>query len=244
MRRQHFPWIYIVMMIVLAMYGTFSLIYSITHDRNVPVLTIIFLSTSGLMAVTLIVLAIVSVVRNKKVVVDQPGTTIVEEEPNEESEPEEKQEEEKPVQQVKKPAPRYDQGYRPNTRSDDLRTVTYNRGGSFYVNRVGSGLVLRINGNRIYDMRTNTYYVIEGNQVKEEGSGPVYEINGTRIRYAFGSYLYELSGSNINKVFGGYFASVSGNYLTRYDAGEKYDLGGQLSKDQLLTVVVLLFGTY
>ena len=243
MRRQHFPWTYLVMAIVLVMYGSFSLIYSLTHNKSVPILTIIFLSAGGLMFLILIVLIIVSAVRKEKKVVDQPGTTIIEEEPeDEEPEPEPKVEE-KPVER-KTPAPRYDQGYRPNRRSDDLKTVTYNRGGSFYVNRVGSGLVLRINGNRIYDMRTNTYYVIEGNQVKEEGSGPVYEINGTRIRYAFGSYLYELSGSNINKVFGGYFASVSGNYLTRYDAGEKYDLGGQLSKDQLLTVVVLLFGTY
>ena len=244
MRRQHFPWVYTVTMVVLAMYGTFSLIYSITHDKSVPALTILFLTVSGLMLLILIVLLVVDMFK-KPPVVDQPGVTKIEEEPKIEPKQEIKEQpKQEVVEERKEPAPRYDQGYRPNRRSDEFATVTYNRGSSLYISKVGSGLVLRVNGNRIYDMRSNTYYRIEGNQVKEEGSGPVFEIDGNRIRSAFGSYLYELSGSNINRVFGGYFASVSGNYLTRYDAGEKYDLGGQLSKDQLLTVVVLLFGTY
>ena len=248
MRKQHFAWVYLVTAIVLIMYGAFSLIYSLTHNRAVPVLTIVFLSVGGLMFVIVIVLALYGSF-HKEIPVDQPDPyhyekeafqkEEVEEEPKKEVKQSPRVEEQTPP----KRAPRYDGGYRPNRRSDDdYSGVSYNRGGSFYISKVGSGLILRVNGNRIYDMRTNTYYRIEGNQVYEEGSGPVYEINGTRIRYAFGSYLYELSGSNINKVFGGYYASVSGNYLTRYDSAEKYDLGGSLNRMQLLTVAALLFG--
>ena len=111
-----------------------------------------------------------------------------------------------------------------------------------YVKLIGYGPVLRVEGNRILDMRTSTYYRIENNVVNQEGYGIRYEINGNKIRDAFGSYLYEISGSNINKVFGGFYASISGNYLTLFDSSKKYEMTDSLSKKQLLIVAALLFG--
>ena len=113
-----------------------------------------------------------------------------------------------------------------------------------YVKLVGYGPLIRVEGSRIIDMRTNTYYRIENNFVYEDGSGLRYEIRGNQIKDCFGSYLYELSGSNINKVFGGFFASISGNYITLYDLSQKYEMTDSLSKKQLLVVVALLFGRY
>ena len=112
-----------------------------------------------------------------------------------------------------------------------------------YVKKVGYGPVLRVTGNRILDMRSNTYYRVQGSIVSQDGSGQVFEINGNRIRSAFGGYLYEISGSNINKVFGGFYASISGNYIALFDLSEKYETTGSLNQKQLLVVAALLFGT-
>lgn len=113
-----------------------------------------------------------------------------------------------------------------------------------YVKLVGYGPVLRVEGNRIVDMRSNTYYRIEENVVMQDGAGIRYEIRGNQIKDAFGSYLYEISGSNINKVFGGFYASISGNYITVYDLSSKYEMTDSLSKKQILVVAALLFGRY
>ena len=118
------------------------------------------------------------------------------------------------------------------------------RGGSAYVRQVGYGAVLRVEGEEILDMRSNTYYRIEGNVVKRSGAGPAFEISGNRIRAAFGSYLYELSGDNVNRVFGGYYASFSGNFLKTHDLSQQYEISGSLSDVQKLAVVALLFGSY
>ena len=113
-----------------------------------------------------------------------------------------------------------------------------------YVKQVGYGPLLRVEGNRILDMRTSAYYRIEGGLVKQEGYGPVFEIRGNQIKNAFGGYLYELSGSNINKVYGGFYASISGNYITLYDLSIKYEMTDSLSRNQILAVAALLFGNY
>ena len=110
--------------------------------------------------------------------------------------------------------------------------------------QVGYGPVLRIEGTRVIDMRTNTYYRIENNMVMQDGYGPIFEIRGNQIKDAFGSYLYELSGNNINKVFGGFYASISGNYITLYDLSIKYETTDSLSRRQILVVAALLFGKY
>lgn len=110
-----------------------------------------------------------------------------------------------------------------------------------YVKLVGYGPLIRVEGLRIIDMRTNTYYRIENNFVMEDGFGLRYEIRGNQIKDCFGSYLYEISGSNINKVIGGFLASISGNYITLYDLSQKYEITDSLSKKQLLVVVALLF---
>ena len=116
--------------------------------------------------------------------------------------------------------------------------------GSAYISKVGEGLILRVEGNRIRDMRNNTYYRIQGNIVHQEGSGPVFEISGNRIRLAFGNYLYELSGGNLNKVYGGYFASVDGGRITKHDLSEIYEISGSLDSTQKLVVAALIFGAY
>ena len=137
-------------------------------------------------------------------------------------------EKEKFVQRIQKPSPSFS--------SSSVSTV--------YVKQVGYGPLLRVEGNRILDMRSNTYYRIENNIVNQEGYGPVFEIRGNQIKNAFGGYLYELSGSNINKVFGGFYASISGNYITLYDLSIKYETTDSLSKSQILAVAALLFGKY
>ena len=133
------------------------------------------------------------------------------------------------VRRIQKPSPSSSSSY-------SVSTV--------YVKQVGYGPLLRVEGNRILDMRSNTYYRIEDNMVMQEGYGPVFEIRGNQIKNAFGSFLYELSGSNINKVFGGFYASISGNYITLYDLSIKYEMTDSLSKSQILAVAALLFGKY
>lgn len=113
-----------------------------------------------------------------------------------------------------------------------------------YVKQVGYGPALRVEGDRIIDMRTNTYYRLENNVVMQDGYGPVFEIRGNQIRDVFGGYLYEISSSNINKTFGGFYASISGNYITLYDSSIKYEMTDSLSKRQMLAIVALLFGKY
>ena len=239
MRRQHIEWTFLVLSLVLTGYGTFSIVYNLSKGNEVPILGIIFVAVGGVLLLTYIVLLIISLIqkakRQNKVV-----ATVVEEKKEEikETPKVEVKEEFKPVESKKR------------TYSDEVtyvrrssRSIYDNDYSTVYVKKIGYGPILRVEGNRIYDMRANRYYRIEGRQVKLEGSGPVFEIYGDKIKKAFGGYLYEVSGDNINKVFGGYFASVSGNYLTKYDLSEKYEIGS-LNKSQLLAVVVLIFGEY
>ena len=237
MRKQHFLWTYLVLATVLTVYGGYTLIYHFRHNDKLHVLSLIFLIVGGVMFLAFLVLLFISLRKQNKATQVIEATII---EPEPEKVIEEKVEsikEEAPVETIKT-APR---------RSD----VTYVRekvsvydADDVYVKQVGYGPLLRVTGNRILDMRTNTYYRIQGNNVHQEGSGPVFEINGNSIRSAFGGYLYEISGSNINKVYGGFYASINGNYITLYDASEKYETTGSLNKKQMLAVAALLFGAY
>ena len=116
--------------------------------------------------------------------------------------------------------------------------------GTIYVKRLGYGPVLRIEGDEILEMRSNTYYRIEGNYVKRSGGGPAFEISSNRIKSAYGSGLYEISGDNVSKTFGGHYAGFSGNRLQTNDLREQYECTGSLNLRQKLTVVALLFGSY
>ncbi|MCR5184632.1 MAG: hypothetical protein K6C32_00925 [Bacilli bacterium] len=159
-----------------------------------------------------------------------------------------KKEEPKPIEEVKPQPVKKEEKPSYKTTSEHKET-TYKRSSysiydvdDIYVKKVGYGPILRVTGNRILDMRSNTYYRLQGNMLNQEDSGPIFEINGDRIKSAFGGYLYEISGSNINKVFGGFYASISGNYIALYDLSEKYETTGSLNKKQLLIIAALLFG--
>ena len=252
MRRQHFEWSFVVLGLVLTIYGAYSLTYNYANNKDIPGLGIAFLIVGATLLLLYLDLFIISLLHKKNRIVEQEQQA---EEPISEQVSANEDVEEKIVEeQIEKESAEdaveeddsSDEEYIPRER------VTYQRsrsiydsdGGSGYVNKVGYGSVLRIENNRILDMRTNTYYVIEGNFVSEQGSGPVFEISGNRIKLSFGSYLYEISGNNVNKVFGGFYASFSGNYLQTNDLEHVYEISCSLSSKQRLAVVALLFGCY
>ena len=250
MRRQYFWWTFLVGGIVFTAYGGYTLIYHFRQGNGLHVLSLIMLILGIVCLLLYLSLFLWTYFRKKKAaktVAIEPTSSDktaemapepIEEPKKEEAKPEPLPKKEDDVEVVIPPHPdrtRSATRPRPSSRFD---------GGDAYVKRVGYGMVLRVNGERILDMRSNTYYRIQGNIVYQEGSGPAFEINGNRIRAAYGSYLYEISGSNINKVFGGFFASISGNYITTYDLSDKYELTDSLNRQQLLAVAALLFGSY
>lgn len=240
MRRQFFAWTWLVLSLVLTIYGAYSLIYNSVHGKEAPLLAVIFVIAGGILLVLFLILNIVSYFQNKKKVVTSNDVKV--EEKVEEA-VQEVTTEDKPVSEKKPETPR----------NSSRGEVTYTRsrsstrdfdGGSGYVKLVGYGPVLRVNDAEILDMRSNTYYRIEGNLVKQSGCGPVYEISGNKIKLAFGGYLYEISGGNVNKIYGGFYASMSGGYLQTHDLKEKYEIPTDLNLKQKLAIVALLFGTY
>lgn len=238
MRKQYFLWTYTVLALILTIYGGYAVINSLNRGNNFPVLGLIMLIIGGLMLIVLLILYLIDL-HNKNNKKDEPATEV-------------KKEEEPVAEEKVEPAPVKEERAAPKVSKKYSDEVVYERVSSpsiydaetIYVKKVGYGPVLRVEGNRILDMRNNTYYTIDNNIVKQNGSGPVYEISGNSIKLAFGSYLFELSGSNINKVYGGFFASISGNYIQTYDLIEKYEMTGSLNRKQILAVTALLFGGY
>ena len=236
-------------------YGTHLLIYHYTNNGKFSVPALILLIFGGIALILMIAYLILLRLAKKSqhdipITLEEPiqeepikeepiKEGPIQEEPikeegpqqDEESESEEENEieEEEEEEDYEEPAPRPSRYY-------DYSTI--------YLKKVGYGPILRIEGNRIIDMRSNTYYRIEAGFVYQDGAGVRYEIRGNQIKDAFGGYLYELCGSNINKVFGGFYASISGSYITLYDLSDKYEMTGALSKQQILAVAALLFGKY
>ena len=242
MRRIYFWWTFLVGGVVCFVYGGYTLLYHFKHNNSLSVHALILFILGSLALLIFLILYVISLIQKKK------NDKLKAEEKKEEK-PEviddEFEEESEPVINSKT----YDDSV-PTTRVERKRDYEYVRSSSrydacdAYVKLFGYGPVLRVNGERIIDMRSNTYYRIQGNTVYQEGSGPVFEISGNRIRAAFGSYLYEISGSSVNKVFGGYFASINSGLLTKYDSSEKYEITDSLTLKQQLVVVALLFGQY
>ena len=234
MRKQYLIWSIAVFGIFGTVYGAYLVAYHFNHGNGINVGAVILLAFGLLFLVTFITLYTISYFQNKKA----KETAPIEAEVIEEKVVEPIEEEPKPSIKTTPSMKQEEYVSRSNTTysSYDVSTI--------YVKQVGYGPLLRVEGNRIIDMRTNTYYRIENNMVKQEGSGPVFEIRGNQIKNAFGGFLYELSGSNINKVYGGFYASISGNYITLFDLSVKYETTGQLSKNQTLAVAALLFGKY
>lgn len=249
MRRQYFWWTYLVGCIVCIIYGGGTLIYHYRKGNDLPIRAWVLLIIGSVLLILYIALYLYSLIQKraseKGKSPEEPQEEPIEEtneeqivESTEESEePEEADESQEeiipPDNDVEYIAPR-PVSHRPSSR----------RSGSAYIKLVGSGPILRVEGDRIYDMRNNTYYYIQDNMVSQEGRGPVFEISGNRIRTAFGSYLYEISGGNVNKVFGGYFASIDSGKITKHDLSEIYEISGSLDLAQKLAVVALIFGAY
>ena len=245
MRRQSFYWTYLVIAILCTAYGGFLLFYNLNHGKGLSIFHLIFTIVGILMLIGYGVLRYFS--GKGKAEKAREVTSYVEEKKEVEEEPvkEEVKVEEKPaeIKEEKKTTytPRSDVVYESRRKS---RSHYDRENINAYVRKVGYGPVLRIDDNRIYDMRYNCYYRIEGNNVLKEGYGYAYEINGNRIRETYGSYLYEISGSNINRVFGGYYASIGGNSITTFDLKERYELSDSLPSKYILVIAALLFGSY
>ena len=56
MRKQSFYWTYLVIAIVLIMYGGFSIIYNINHHKDIPDYGVILLIVGGVMFVIFLIL--------------------------------------------------------------------------------------------------------------------------------------------------------------------------------------------
>ncbi len=239
MRRQYFSWSIGVVGIIGTAYGSYLLIYHYNHGKGlfVPGLLLLIIGLVSLaFFITFSISVYISKKKNKK---DPEPIEVKKEEPSSEAENEKKE-----VVETKQVTREYK-----STPNASRTSVRYESGSSYssstiYIKQVGYGPILRINGNRILDMRNNTYYRIEDNIVNQEGYGIRYEIRGNQIRDAFDGYLYELSGDNINKVFGGFYASISGNYINLYDLSAKYETTDSLSKKQILVFAALAFGKY
>ena len=246
MRRHYLVWAIAVFGIIGTIYGGYSLIYNASHGDPLPIYGLVLLILGVLALALFLVLFIPKYIASKKKQ-PTPSPEMKKDEVEETKTPIEKEPiiEKTPLEEPK-PEPKKE-----TRKEEPIRTRrperTYEPSPSYsystcYVKLVGYGPVLRVEGNRILDMRNGTYYRIENNVVMQEGYGIRYEIRGNQIKDAFGSYLYEYSGSNINKVYGGFYASVSGNYITIYDLSQKYETTETLSKKQMLVVAALLFG--
>jgi hypothetical protein len=240
MRRRYFLWTIAVFGIIGTAYGASSLIYNFKKGEGLFISGLILLIIGIIALLVFLFFFSIQYVSNKNKM-NAPIPSEFKEEKVIEEDKDTKEtasfNEKSEIEQEKKRE--YFYKAERNERTSYRYSVS-----TIYVKQVGYGPILRIDGNRILDMRTNTYYRIENNMVNQEGYGPVFEISGNQIKNAFGGYLYELSGSNINKIFGGFYASISGNYITLYDLSVKYEITDSMSKNQILAVAALLFGKY
>lgn len=249
MRRYYLLWSIAVFGIFGTIYGAYLISYHFNYGNGLNTAALILLIAGAMSLLTFLFTYIPIYLKNKKK--KEEPIPIKEETMEEEEtlveEPVKKQPVEEPVveEAPTDEEPEEDEEYDSEPgRSSYSYSIYDSPSSTVYIKQLGRGPLLRVDGYRIFDMRTNTYYRIEGNMVKQEGCGPLYEIRGNQIKNAFGGYLYEISGSNINKIYGGFYASISGNYITLYDLSVKYEMSDTLNKTQLLAVAVLLFGKY
>lgn len=227
MRRQRISWTLMVISILCVIYGAYFAIRKYNEDRTFFIDSLVIC----LVGVVLFILCLIThLISSKKQEPVKKEENIIEEKPVEE---------EKKVEPKKADPPKRDYEYIPWRSS--YRESIYDDYSSGYVKLVGYGPVLEISGNRIRDMRNNTYYRIQDNYVYQDGGGMLFEIANNKIRSIYGGYLFEISGSSIYKTYGGFFASISGNYITKYDSSIKYETTCSLNKKQLLVIAALLF---
>ena len=151
--------------IVATVYGGYTLIYHFNHSNKLSVYSLVLLILGSISLLLFLSIYIPSYFARKKKkeeplpptennsVEEEVEKTLVEEEkPTPSINPE-------PKIEYEEPSPR-PQRERVSSSSSYVSTV--------YVKQVGYGPLLRIEGNRIIDMRTNTYYRIENNMVNQE----------------------------------------------------------------------------
>ena len=151
MRRQYFTWTYLVLAVVLTMYGVFSIVYSLDHEKDIPVLAIVFTAIGGTMLVAFAILYLISVFQKRKRCSESQIIEEEEDEEIEESEPEEIEESKAEEENTEEVEPIEES--ESNEDEDDFEEVVYERrtssgfrGGSAYISRVGYGPVLRVSG--------------------------------------------------------------------------------------------------
>lgn len=243
MRRHYLVWSIAVFGIIGTVYGAYLLIYHFNHGNGLSIPSLILLIFGAIALVTFLVLYLCFYFAEKKKKKEIVPSAIENESKEEKEATIDREIEEKPSIKPEPKQEREEYVSKSEVTYESSSSSSYSVS-TIYVKQVGYGPLLRIEGSRIVDMRTNTYYRIENNMVMQDGYGPVFEIRGNQIKDAFGGYLYEISGSNINKTFGGFYASISGNYITLYDLSIKYETTDCLSKRQILVVAALLFGKY
>lgn len=240
MRRERIKLAYMVISILMILYGGFYAFRTIGTEKD-PTKYIIAFILGFVMLAFYITLGLISSRKQKNLNKDKQDE--IEKETKKENfyDKEEIKEEPKRNYYQPKEEPKENNYYRKRSNDDDLDYgyTTFSR--SFYVSQVGYGIVLEVNGNRIRDMRNYIYYHIENSYVYRDGIGVMYYIDNNSIKDMNGNYLFELNGSNINKYYFGFYASKSGNYLTLYDGSMKYEIRGEVSSKQLLLIAALLF---
>ena len=249
MRRQSIAWTYLVISVLLILYGGYFVISGNKYGGNIYVSAIIALSIGSIMMLIFLILSTIDRINNKKDEKNkkvQEENKIVEEEftiENEVETPKEKVIEEKKsepeeIKVVESPKPS-SPSYSRSIKKENMSRPYYG-----YISELGVGPIIDINGFRIRDMRSNTYYRLESNCVYSDYGGLVYVIEGNVIRSVGRGYLYEISGGDVYKVYGGYFASFSGNHISLYDNSKIYEYGGGMSIELKLVITVILFGEY
>ncbi len=241
MRRHYLKLAIIIVPLLFIAYGTVSAIRQYNKDQNAfnGAIAIIVIGVS-IWVLFFAGVGIFALVRNKKNPLkrDEPEAK---EGPEDEYKPKgEPEVRERPARRDYEYAPSQRRSYENRSRYDNEPSSSY--GGSGYVNELGYGPVLEINGDTIRDMDHNAYYRLENGRVYAQGRGLLYEISNNKIKTIYGDYLYAKSGDTINRVFGGFFASISGNVITKYDGSKRFQFSGRLSNEQILVAVVLLFG--
>lgn len=234
MRRQRVRWEYLVIAILLTVYGAFFASTQYGKNQGLFVSAIVALSIGATMLLVYSILYAIGQQKAKRLAKQQK--------PEVHEEPEYREEVEKPKEEPKRePRPTSYARYETPTYPSRPSRSRYDSE-TCYVREVGIGPILEINGNRIRDMRNNEYYRLEGNDVFHNGSGLAYHISGNQIRTIHGGMLFEKSGDRINKVFGGFYASISGNRMTKYDLSRILEISGPLSDKMILVVTVLGLG--
>ncbi len=162
-RKQYIDWLATVFGIVGVSYGGFMLLWH--HNRgngtNPLALTLLILGLVSLaFGLAMLLSRHIAAKKRKTDVALPPKEEVKEEAPDQEDESEEAIDDEEPGPEPKSYRERPD-------RSRPRPSGGYSSFSTAYVRLAGYGPLLRFDGTRVLDMRSNTYYRIEGDYVYE-----------------------------------------------------------------------------